>query len=121
MRLNSLNRKKYQRRMNKIVRHLNKSIKNDWLWNGRFVVSQKGAYFQPYEDHSGALYSVIVVCTDTKTGKHEETWLSNYGTAPDLWRWVNKCIVEIWKVWDENPNPNEQARLEGREPPPWRN
>lgn len=41
------NRKKYQREVNKIVRKWNQSIKDDWLWDGRFVLRQYAAYFWP--------------------------------------------------------------------------
>ena len=75
------NRKKYQREVNRIVRKWNQSIKNDWLWDGRFVLRQYAAYLD---------------------------W--------HLGEWLNRCITEYWKVWDEKPNPNEQARAAGRKP-----
>ena len=40
-----INRKKYQREVNKIIKKWNQSIKNDWLWNGRFVLRQYAAFF----------------------------------------------------------------------------
>ena len=33
---NGLNRRKHQRKVNKLVRQLNNNIKNDWAWLGRF-------------------------------------------------------------------------------------
>lgn len=114
--LRSCNRQKYKRAMNKLIRIVNRNIKNDWLWNGRFVVSQDEAYFYPYEDHSGAEYICRLTLTDTKTGKKEYTAVNNYGTEFRIWNWVNDCITKQFKVWEENPNPNEQARLEGRTP-----
>ena len=115
--LRSCNRKKYKRAMNKIIREFNDRMKLDWLWNGRFVVSQKEAYFYPYSDHSGGNYIVSIIITDTKTNNKQETFVDNYNAYYILWHWANKCIVENFKVWEEKPNPNEQARLEGREPP----
>ena len=41
---------------------------------------------------------------------------NNYDLDWHLGEWLNRCITEYWKVWDEVPNPNEQARLEGRTP-----
>lgn len=115
--LRSCSRKKYKRAMNKAIQEFNNCIKSDWLWGGRFVVSQKEAYFCPYPDHSGGNYIVSIVITDTKTNNKQETLIDNYSTHYKLWYWANKCITEQFKVWDEKPNPNEQARLEGREPP----
>lgn len=110
------NRKKYQREVNRVVRKWNKVIADDWLWNARFVLRQCAAYFEPYKDKSGATFEVWLEFTDTKTGAKEIQNFNNY----DLWwrlsRWMNKCITEYWKVWDEVPDPNEQARLEGRMP-----
>lgn len=110
------NRKKYQREVNRIVRKWNKSIKDDWLWNGRFVLHQYAAYFWPYEDKSGATFNVWFEFTDTKTGAQEIMDFNNYDLDWHLGEWLNRCITEYWKVWDEVPNPNEQARLEGRTP-----
>ena len=110
------NRKKYQREVNRIVRKWNQSIKNDWLWDGRFVLRQYAAYFWPYEDKSGATFNVWLEFTDTKTGAQEIMDFNNYDLDWHLGEWLNRCITEYWKVWDEVPNPNEQARLEGRRP-----
>ena len=115
--LKSLNRKKYQRALNKEVRKLNKSIKEDWLWNGRFVMRQAAAWFKPFEDHSGAEFEVILVFIDIKTGRKEAKVFDNYDASWKMWEWANFCITEVWNVWSEDPNPNEQARLKGRTPP----
>ena len=114
--LQSLNRKKYQRAFNKEVRKLNKHIKEDWLWNGRFVMRQQRAFFTPFEDKSGAEFAAILEFKDSKTGRVETHMFNNYNVDWQIWEWANRCIIEIWKVWDEDPNPNEQARLEGRTP-----
>lgn len=111
-----MNRKKYQREVNKIVRKWNQSIKNDWLWDGRFVLRQYAAYFWPFEDKSGAEFSVWLEFIDTKTGAKEIKNFNNYDLNWRLGEWMNKCITEYWKVWDEKPNPNEQARAAGRKP-----
>ena len=115
--LKSFNRKKYQRALNKIVRNFNKSIKEDWLWNGRFVMRQDCAYCIPFDDKSGALFNFVLEFKDTKTGRVENNMFDNFDGERGIYEWANRCITEIWNVWSENPNPNEQARLEGRLPP----
>ena len=114
--LRSTDRKKYKRAVNKLVYDFNKSMKDDWLWNGRFVMSQDCAHFHPYVDKSGGTYWVMLVLTDTKTGLKEYMDFNNYNIEWHMYEWANKCIVEYWNVWKEKPNPNEQARLEGRKP-----
>ena len=115
--LKSLNRKKYQRALNKEVCKLNKNIKEDWLWNGRFVMRQADMWFKPFEDHSGVEFEVILVFIDTYTGRKEEKIFGNFEVEWKMWQWANYCITEVWNVWSEKPNPNERARLEGRTPP----
>ena len=111
-----MNRKKYQREVNKIVKKWNQCIKNDWLWDGRFVLRQYAAHFWPYDDKSGAEFRVWLEFTDTKTGSKEIMDFNNYDLEWYLGEWLNRCITEYWKVWDEKPNPNEQARAAGRKP-----
>ena len=115
--IHSMNRQKYKRAANAVVRKFNKENQNDWLWNGRFIMAQECAFFLPYEDHSGGEYIVFLTLTDTKTNRKEMLRVDNYDMEWKMWEWANRCITEIWKVWNENPNPNAQARLEGREPP----
>ena len=109
-------RKKYQRAFNRIIRDLNANIQNDWLWNGRFVVRQRAAWFNPFEDHSGARFEALLVCTDTKTGKQETKLFDNFDIDHRFFWWVNECITERFNVWAEDPDPREQARLAGRQP-----
>lgn len=118
--MKSQKRKKYQRAVNHLVRTFNKDVQNDWLWNGRFVISQEWTTFEPFDDHSGALFYAGLVITDKKTGYKEYTYFDNYEIEWRMWEWANRCITEIWNVWSEEPNPNAQARLEGRTPPPWK-
>lgn len=112
-----MKRRKYKRAINAEVRKFNEDIKQDWLWNGRYVMSQKDAAFEIHEDHSGAIYYVTLILTDTKTGATCSKLFNSYDIPWRMWSWANTCIIDEWKVWEEKPNPNQQARLEGREPP----
>ena len=103
--------------INEVIKfHFNKSIKEDWLWNGRFVLSQTRACFTPYDDHSGGEFTVELKLFDTKTDKYVCGIFDNYNIEWQLWRWVNSMIIEYWNVWEENPDPREQAIVEGRVP-----
>ena len=112
----SLSRQKYQRDLNKIVRNFNAVVQRDWLWNGRFTMRQFCGKFHVFEDHSGGLFEFILELRDNKTGCTDRMMFNNYEADWRIWHWANEVIVEDWKVWEEDPNPNEQARLEGRSP-----
>lgn len=112
----SLDRKKYQRDMNRCMRKINKAIAQDWLWAGRFTVRQLESEFEIYSDHSGAVLKVVLECTDHKTGRTSKRVFDSYDIPWRINLWINECITEIFQVWNEKPNPNEQARLEGRFP-----
>lgn len=115
MKLRSLKRKKYQRYINRIIRQLNKNIKNDWVWNARFTVRQKQSKFYTYSDGSGAQLCVLLECKDNKTHKITQSWFeTGLFVESKIWYWANQCIVEIFNVWAEKPNPYDQANLEGR-------
>ena len=80
------------------------------------MLHQYAAYFWPYADKSGAQFNVWLEFIDNKTGAEEIMDFNNYDIEWRLGLWINRCIIEYWNVWTENPNPNEQARLEGRAP-----
>ena len=79
-------------------------------------MTQRAAYFHPYDDKSGAEFFIVLQFKDNKTGKIEIKAFDNYSFNYQVARWMNECITMHWKVWDENPDPNQQARLEGRFP-----
>ena len=101
--MTSFNRKKHQRRINSCVRRINENIKNDDLWQGRFVIRQVGSpQFVIYEDRSGAdLYRVQFKITDKVTGavaysnyKSGNEWCFFDGS--DIWHFANDTIIK-WR------------------------
>ena len=101
----SMNRKKHQRAVNRIVRELNKSIENDNLWRGRFICRQKEAYFVTYADRSGATLMVRLQFDDKKTGLTRDdyfdfsvTLTSVFGQS-HLYLAMNDFIVNTCDVW----------------------
>ena len=107
----SMNRKKHQRLVNKMVRSLNKAIEKDDLWRGRFICRQKEAYFLKYEDKSGAILSVFLEFYDKKTGITKEFHTTSaslsfsFGKSELFWK-MNSFITETVRVW-HNENPYE--------------
>ena len=96
---NGLNRRKHQRKVNKLVRQLNNNIKNDWAWLGRFEMRQVHSDFIIFSDKSGAYLSCYFEIIDKlsaqrKLVKIEESPFMEY----DLWRSMNDFITEALRV-----------------------
>ena len=115
--LTSKKRKKHQRVMNKVVRDMNNSIKNDPLWLGRFYARQLDGWFEEFEDHSGANLYVRFRFYDRKTGITRDT---SYDSV-NCWRRfghlffeLNDFIVNDVKVW-ENEDPYNDEKIDYRQ------
>lgn len=90
-----LNRRKHQRKVNKLVRQLNNNIKNDWAWLGRFEMRQIHSDFIIFADKSGAYLSCYFEIIDKLSAQRkliriEENQFMEY----DLWRSMNDFITE---------------------------
>lgn len=115
----SNNRKKQQRKMNKMIRHMNKHIEKDDLWKGRFYAKQVlNSYFTPYEDKSGAELFVQIEFRDKQTGKtmlQADTvaaWCHWNGCR--LFEKMNYFITEWCQVWKEDPRPHRDTSIDYR-------
>lgn len=100
--------KRHQREMNRLVRQANKSIENDTLWLGRFVVHQVNSpQWSVYEDKSGAEYLVHLKIVDRCTGRFwisadtVNGWRTACGNGWRLYEFINWFIVEYCNVWEE--------------------
>lgn len=112
--LTSMNKKRHQRAMNRLVREANKSLEQDYLWCGRFVIKQiDSPHFVPYSDGSGAEYYVTIRLIDRCTGRYYTKfdtvnhWRGLNGNGWRLFEFINWFIVEHCKVWDE-PLPGDK-------------
>ena len=95
----SLKRKKHQQVINKTVRMMNKNLKEDNIWHGRFEVRQIHSDFHIYEDQSGAYMVVYLEIIDKKEYKVrlvriEESQFFDL----DLWEAVNDFITKDIKA-----------------------
>lgn len=106
--LTSMNKKRHQREINRLVREANKSIEKDDLWHGRFCIKQiESPQWHIYEDKSGAEYFVHLKFIDKCTGRYwiqAETvnhWRSSFGNGWRLWDKMNWFIVNHLDVWNE--------------------
>lgn len=106
--LTSMNKKRHQREINRLVRETNESIEKDDLWYGRFCIKQvESPQWHIYEDKSGAEYFVHLKFIDKCTGHYwiqAETvnhWRGSFGNGWRIWDKMNWFIVEHCNVWDE--------------------
>ena len=106
--LTSMNKKKHQRAINKLVRVFNKQLELDDLWLGRFIIRQYESSPQwcRYEDGSGAELYVKLKFIDRATGRyyvenHTVNKWCNFNGAR-IWRIMNWLITEHWNVWQED-------------------
>lgn len=102
--MKSHHRKNHQRWLNAYCRAMNKSIANDELWLGRFVIEQKRTVMDWFEDGSGGLLACQLQFRDKKTGITEDWWTDCLTVSWNGWERMNNFIVKTVKVWErEHP------------------
>ena len=83
---------------------MNKNLREDELWRGRFYVRQMQAFWERFDDGSGGIFVARLQIRDLKTGTYWNFSVDNYDSGYKLWDKVNKFIVEdsgVWKNIDE--------------------
>ena len=107
-------RKKQQRKVNKIIKEANQRMKDDSLWRGRFQIKQLRSDYRPFpSDYCdyGDFY-VELEFIDKKTGKTKRNW---YHTLPlfenHIYAQLNNFIVVYCNAWSEKPSPREQMEV----------
>lgn len=104
-------RRDYQRKFNRKIRLLNKSIEEDNLWKGRFIFLQKNARWEEFFDHSGGVLHLVIRAFDKKTNYHHD-YIIEYAPWMSTFNWHltvdigNKFIVEDANVWKEKERPS---------------
>ena len=93
-------RRKEQRKINKIVRALNENLLHDNLWRGRFYIHQIASNWERFDDGSGGVLIVLLEIRDKKTGLYKKFKADNYDWGYHYWVAVNDFIVldsDVWK------------------------
>lgn len=107
--IKSRKRKVHQRKMNELMRLINKNIEQDDLWKGRYIVRQVSSQWYDYLDGSGSELWVVLRFKDRLTGY---TW--DTAETVNHWRWINGChmwkvmndfIVDRCSTWEQEPRP----------------
>ena len=109
--------KKIQRRINRIVRGMNKSIYNDPLWKARFYAHQTDRIVQSSDDHTWIYMRIELEFIDKETGTTFRRWfrkeeLMGYGCA--LFETMNDFIVVNCLAWDTEPRITRETTIDYR-------
>lgn len=106
--------KRYQNKLNAIVKEANKSLDEDNLWMGRFQVRQIRSRFERFDDNSGGILHTIFRVVDKKTEQYKDyvieyaPWLSTF-----YWHFsmdiLNDFVVECLDVWRKE-KPREEIK-----------
>lgn len=100
--------KKYQSKLNKKIKILNKDIAEDNLWRGRFIFRQIEAGWERFDNKSGLL-RVVIRAYDKKTKLFRDYFLDycpffvsiDWSLNMDI---CNDFIINFLQVWKyENP------------------
>lgn len=94
-------RKKAQHTINKNIRAINKSIENDNLWRGRFVMRQVNARWSAFEDGSGGELFATILIIDKRTGQTKTAYIDNYDHPWRYFEAMNNFIVDDCAVWEK--------------------
>ena len=107
-------RKKQQRRVNKIIKEANQRMKDDSLWRGRFQIKQLRSYYHPFPRDYGNYgnFYVELEFVDKKTGKTKRSWYHPpLFFEKHIYVLLNDFIVSYCDVWKEKPSPYEQTEV----------
>ena len=111
------NPKKIQRRVNKVIRELNKNIYNDDLWKGRFYARQIDRRLYIFDDKSWLYGDFYIVFTDKETGRQYYHWFRKedfLGSAHRVWEAMNDFIAVYCRVWEADPRPTRATTIDYR-------
>ena len=108
-------KKNYQRKLNHLIKTVNKELETDDLFNGRFVFHIMATELEKFEDKSGGILHTIIRGYDKKTGYYKDfryefapyfKWLNNL-----IWQKVNDFIIDDVRLWKQNDDPYKDNTL----------
>ena len=94
-------RKKYQKNLASALKKVNRGIKRDELWLGRFEVRQGETHFLKWDDNSGGILFCRMRVFDKATGYYKDYRFEYSGKYCDwkLWKMVNSFITVDCATW----------------------
>lgn len=114
--------KRTQRTINRMISVLNRTIENDELWKGRFVIKQINRKDIKLErDYFISKFHFLLI--DKQTKKQETVYFACWSDnslmtkckiGNELASFMNDFIVLDCKVWEENPAPSRETSINYR-------
>ena len=103
-------RKQYQKNLTSALKIVNREIKKDNLWLGRFEIRQGETQFLKWDDNSGGILYCRMRVFDKATGYYKDYSFDYYGKICNwkLWQIANKFITQDCAVW-RSGDPREQV------------
>ena len=98
------NRRKLKRYVNKVIHRFNKVIADDALWRGRFEARIESIDYRTYPDGCVELYYFYYFIDKATKNKSEVFGESVWG-IPHIFANGNEVIVNRFQVWQGNPDP----------------
>ena len=94
-------KKKLQRKMNRDIKKVNQTIREDDLWKGRFEIRQIKDSYCSFKDGSGGILTVKIRMIDKKSRKWADCTFtySHHFNLSHLLDALNYFIVEYIDVW----------------------
>lgn len=104
-------RKQYQKNLTSALKGVNREIKKDNLWLGRFEIRQGETHFLEWDDKSGGILYCRMRAFDKATGYYKDYRLEYSGKYCNwkLWEIMNKFITQDCAVWHFE-DPRAQVR-----------
>lgn len=104
-------RKQYQKKLTAALKGINRNIRNDDLWLGRFEARQGRTNWHEWDDKSGGILYCTIRLVDKATGYYKDYVYDYYGKYCNwkLWEMVNKFITVDCAVW-RSGDPREQVQ-----------
>lgn len=103
-------RKQYQKKLTAALKGVNREIKKDNLWLGRFEIRQGETHFSKWDDNSGGILYCKIRLVDKATGYYKDYIIDYFGKQCNwhLWEMVNKFITVDCAVW-RSGDPHDQV------------
>jgi len=98
------NRRKLKRYVNKVVHRFNKVIADDTLWRGRFEARVESIEYRTYPDGCVELYYYYYFI-DKATKSRSEIFGDSVWGLPHIFARGNEVVVNKFRVWQDTPNP----------------
>lgn len=106
--MRSKNRRVHQRWLNKYIRWVNDSIRDDSLWMGRFIVDQVSTDMEWFNDGSGGLMHCHLRFRDKKTGITRDWYTNCLEVRWNIFFKMNDFIIKDCEVWKKEKSYEEK-------------